>query len=40
MIKNTYAWFWQMHDGKITRAHAFFDRIAFNELWRRVQPQE
>jgi uncharacterized protein len=38
--KNTYAWFWQMRDGKIVRAHAFFDSIAFNDLWRRVQPAE
>jgi ketosteroid isomerase-like protein len=33
---NTYAWFWQMHDGRVVRAHAFFDSIAFNDLWRRV----
>jgi ketosteroid isomerase-like protein len=33
---NTYAWFWEMRDGQVVRAHAFFDSIAFNELWRRV----
>lgn len=33
---NTYAWFWEMRDGRAVRAHAFFDSIAFNELWRRV----
>jgi ketosteroid isomerase-like protein len=33
---NTYAWFLQLHDGKITNASAFFDSITFNELWRRV----
>src|SRR5262245_56457758 len=33
---NTYAWFWEMRDGRVARAHAFFDSIAFNELWRRV----
>ena len=33
---NTYAWFWEMRDGRVVRAHAFFDSIAFNELWRRV----
>jgi ketosteroid isomerase-like protein len=33
---NTYAWFLQLQDGKITNASAFFDSIAFNELWRRV----
>lgn len=35
---NTYAWFWEMKDGRVVRAHAFFDSIAFNELWRRVAP--
>lgn len=35
---NTYAWFWEMAGGRVTRAHAFFDSIAFNELWRRVTP--
>jgi hypothetical protein len=35
---NTYAWFWEMRDGRVARAHAFFDSIAFNELWRRVAP--
>jgi ketosteroid isomerase-like protein len=33
---NTYAWFLELQDGKITNASAFFDSIAFNELWRRV----
>jgi ketosteroid isomerase-like protein len=33
---NTYAWFLQLRDGKIINASAFFDSIAFNELWRRV----
>lgn len=37
---NTYAWFWEMRDGKIVKAHAFFDSIAFNDLWRRVSPVE
>jgi uncharacterized protein len=35
---NTYAWFLEMADGRIVRAHAFFDSIAFNELWQRVSP--
>ena len=35
---NTYAWFWEMVDGRVVRAHAFFDSIAFNELWQRVSP--
>ena len=36
---NTYAWIWQMKDGKVVNAHAFFDSIAFNELWRRVSAE-
>lgn len=36
--ENTYAWFWEMRDGRVVRAHAFFDSLAFNDLWRRVQP--
>lgn len=36
---NTYAWFWEMRGGRIVKAHAFFDSIAFNDLWRRVTPQ-
>lgn len=35
---NTYAWFWEMRDGRVARAHAFYDSISFNELWRRVTP--
>ncbi len=35
---NTYAWFWEMRDGRAVRAHAFFDSIEFNELWARVPP--
>lgn len=36
--ENTYAWFWEMREGRVVRAHAFFDSLAFNDLWRRVQP--
>ena len=35
---NTYAWFWEMRDGRVVRAHAFYDSLAFNDLWRRVAP--
>lgn len=35
---NTYVWILEMRDGQIVRAHAFFDSIAFNDLWQRVQP--
>jgi hypothetical protein len=31
---NTYAWFLKMQDGRILDAIAFFDSIAFDELWR------
>jgi ketosteroid isomerase-like protein len=31
--ENTYAWFLELDDGKIARAFAFLDSIAFNELW-------
>jgi ketosteroid isomerase-like protein len=37
---NTYAWFMTMRDGKILSVTAFFDSIAFNELWQRVPPAE
>jgi ketosteroid isomerase-like protein len=31
--KNTYAWFLDLDGGKIVKAAAFFDSIAFNKLW-------
>lgn len=37
---NTYAWFLDMRAGKVTRAHAFFDSIAFNDFWSRVKPAQ
>ena len=37
---NSYAWILQLSDGKIVKAHAFFDSIAFDDLWRRVAPVE
>ena len=33
---NTYAWFLDMRDGRIVKAFAFFDSLAFNDLWHRV----
>ncbi|EQB30374.1 nuclear transport factor 2 family protein [Sphingobium ummariense] len=36
---NSYAWLLQLKDGRIVRAHAFFDAYAFDDLWRRVQPR-
>lgn len=35
---NTYAWFFEMRDGKVVKATAMFDSVEFNELWSRVQP--
>lgn len=37
---NTYAWFLDMRDGKIVKSTAFFDAVAFNDLWTRVQPAQ
>jgi ketosteroid isomerase-like protein len=37
---NSYVWLLTMSNGKIVRATAFFDSIAFDDLWRRVQPAE
>jgi ketosteroid isomerase-like protein len=37
---NTYAWFFQMRNGRVIRAAAFFDALAFNDLWTRVTPAE
>jgi len=36
--ENSYAWYLVMRDGKVVEAAAFFDAIAFNDLWSRVQP--
>jgi ketosteroid isomerase-like protein len=33
---NSYAWFLTMREGLIAEATAFFDSIAFNELWNRI----
>ena len=37
---NTYAWFLDLQDGKIVKASAFFDSIAFDDLWTRVRPSQ
>jgi ketosteroid isomerase-like protein len=33
LYKNTYAWFLDLDGGKIVKASAFFDSIAFDRLW-------
>ena len=37
--ENTNSWYLKMRDGKIVSATAFFDSIAFNDLWKRVRPK-
>lgn len=37
---NSYAWFFRMKSGRVVKANAFFDAIAFNDLWARVTPTE
>jgi uncharacterized protein len=37
---NTYAWFMEMRDGRIVNITVFFDSIAFDEFWKRVEPRE
>jgi len=34
---NTYAWIMEMRDHKAVKVWAFFDSLAFNALWTRVQ---
>jgi ketosteroid isomerase-like protein len=38
--ENTYAWFMRFDEGLVVEATAFFDSIAFNELWNEVTPTE
>jgi len=35
---NAYAWFLRMRDGQVVHGVAFFDSVAFDELWDRVRP--
>jgi uncharacterized protein len=35
---NTYTWYFQMKDGRVVRAIAFFDTRDFDEFWKRVSP--
>ena len=36
---NTYAWVMRMRDSLVTDGTAFYDSIAFNDLWERVTPE-
>jgi len=35
---NTYTWYFQMNQGKVFKAIAFFDTREFDEFWTRVSP--
>ncbi len=35
---NTYAWIMRLEDGLVVDGTAFYDSIAFNDLWTRVPP--
>ena len=36
--RNTYTWYFQMKDGVVFKAVAFFDTREFDEFWARVSP--
>ena len=36
--RNTYAWFMTLRGGKVIDGTAFYDSIAFDELWENVSP--
>ena len=36
--RNTYAWFLTLRDGEVVDGTAFFDSLAFDELWESVSP--
>lgn len=38
--RNTYAWFMKMRDGRIVSVTAFFDSLAFDDFWKRVEPRQ
>ncbi|HEY1746405.1 MAG TPA: nuclear transport factor 2 family protein [Xanthobacteraceae bacterium] len=37
--RNTYSWYFQMKDGQVVKATAFFDNRDFDEFWTRVSPK-
>lgn len=37
---NSYVWILRMRGERIVEAHAYFDAIAFDDLWTRVEPAE
>jgi uncharacterized protein len=38
LYHNTYSWYFQMKEGKVVKAIAFFDTREFDEFWARVAP--
>ncbi|WP_106814802.1 nuclear transport factor 2 family protein [Microbacterium timonense] len=40
VYENTYAWVMRLADGLVVDAIAFFDSIAFDELWNTVTPRD
>jgi uncharacterized protein len=38
--ENTYVWFMRFREGLVVEATAFFDSIAFNELWAEISPAD
>jgi uncharacterized protein len=40
VYRNTYAWFMTLRAGKVVKGTAFYDSIAFNELWDGVAPRD
>jgi ketosteroid isomerase-like protein len=38
--ENAYAWFMRFREGLVVEATAFYDSIAFNELWDEVTPKD
>jgi uncharacterized protein len=37
--RNTYTWYFSMHDARVTTVIAFFDTRELDEFWHRVKPQ-
>lgn len=37
--RNTYTWYFQIKESKVTKAIAFFDNRDFDEFWNRVAPK-
>ncbi len=37
--RNTYTWYMRMSEGNIGEVIAFFDTIAFTDLWERIKPE-